>query len=179
MQGESFKQEQRGVAFGMGAAASLAIISLTAALVLSPSNANALPLPDRLKLALTCDLFVVVWLAIAIGNVARLRFFSAQDIAGSAFTEQSQRVRVASAFLQNTLEQVTLAVPVHLALACLVEGTTYVFPVLAALFSLGRLLFWIGYEHGARARAFGFALSFYPSLGALFFAFCSVLWSAA
>jgi hypothetical protein len=156
----------------MAAAALLAIIALSAALALSPSD-TLLPLTDRLKLALTCDLFVVVWLALAVGNVARLRFFSAEDIAGSALTQQSQRVRIASAVLQNTLEQVVLAIPTHLTLACLLEGYSYVFPVLVTLFGLGRLLFWLGYEHGAKARAFGFALTFYPSLGALFVAICS------
>lgn len=174
MQATGFKQEQRGVALGMGAAASVAIIALSAALALSPSD-TLLPLIDRLKLALTCDLFLVVWLAIAIGNVARLRFFSAEDIAGSGLTQQSQRVRIASAVLQNTLEQVVLAIPTHLALACLLEGYSYVFPVLAMLFCLGRLLFWLGYEHGAKARAFGFALTFYPSLGTLLIAICSAV----
>jgi hypothetical protein len=120
MQATGFKQEQRGVALGMAAAALLTIIALSAALALSPSD-MLLPLTDRLKLALRCDLFVVVWLAIAIGNVARLRFFSADDIAGSALTQQSQRVRIASAVLQNTLEQVVLAIPIHLALACLLK----------------------------------------------------------
>jgi hypothetical protein len=174
MQTPGFRHEQRGVAWGMGSAALLAIVSLSAALLLSPADADQLlPLADRLQLALTCDLFVVVWLAIAIGNVARLRFFSEQDIAGIALTEQTQRVRIASAILQNTLEQVALAVPVHLALACLVDGFSYVYPVLAGLFCLGRALFWVGYEHGARARAFGFALTFYPSLAALLIAICA------
>jgi hypothetical protein len=35
---------------------------------------------------------------------------------------------------------------------------------LAALFSLGRLAFWIGYRHGAPWRAFGFAVTFYPTV---------------
>ncbi|MBS9720918.1 MAPEG family protein [Tianweitania sp. BSSL-BM11] len=168
MDGTSFEQEQRGVALGMAVAALVTGVALAAAVILSPDTIT--PLPDRLKLVLTCDLFVVLWLALAIGTVARLRFFSVQDIAGSAFTEQSQQIRVASAFLQNTLEQVTLAVPVHLALACLVGDYDYIFPTLAALFCLGRLLFWIGYKRGARARAFGFALTFYPNLGMLFLA---------
>jgi uncharacterized membrane protein YecN with MAPEG domain len=40
-------------------------------------------------------------------------------------------------------------------------------PLLGGLFCGGRVLFWIGYRHGAVGRAFGFALTFYPSVGAL------------
>jgi uncharacterized protein involved in response to NO len=43
-------------------------------------------------------------------------------------------------------------------------------PVLAALFCAGRLLFWLGYERGAAARAVGFGLTFYPSLAVLIIA---------
>ncbi len=35
----------------------------------------------------------------------------------------------------------------------------------ALLFGLGRLLFLLGYHRGAAARAFGFGLSFYPTVG--------------
>ena len=46
---------------------------------------------------------------------------------------------------------------------------------LAAMFGAGRLLFWWGYVRGAAARAFGFALTFYPSVGALGIAAVSLL----
>jgi hypothetical protein len=35
------------------------------------------------------------------------------------------------------------------------------------LFSAGRLLFWMGYQHGAPRRALGFGLTFYPTIAAL------------
>src|ERR1035441_6700399 len=35
------------------------------------------------------------------------------------------------------------------------------------LFCFGRLIFWIGFRRGPVGRAFGFALTFYPSVGAL------------
>ena len=41
-----------------------------------------------------------------------------------------------------------------------------VLPGLVGLFCVGRASFWLGYRHGAAARAFGFALTFYPSVGA-------------
>jgi uncharacterized membrane protein YecN with MAPEG domain len=38
---------------------------------------------------------------------------------------------------------------------------------LSALFVVGRIAYWIGYPQGAGARAFGFALTFYPTIMAL------------
>ena len=121
------------------------------------------------------DVFVLCWLAATIGNVARLRFFSADDIAGSDSGAASAKVGRARAILQNTLEQVVLAVPVHIALAVLVASSAPLIVALAALFAIGRLLFWIGYAKGAEARAFGFALTFYPSLGGLIIAVLAVV----
>ena len=37
-------------------------------------------------------------------------------------------------------------------------------PAAALLFALGRVLFVAGYASGAAARAFGFALTFYPTV---------------
>jgi hypothetical protein len=42
-----------------------------------------------------------------------------------------------------------------------------VIAALVCLFAAGRLLFWAGYRRGAKGRAFGFALTFYPSALAL------------
>ena len=40
-------------------------------------------------------------------------------------------------------------------------------PLAALAFAIGRVLFFRGYGDGARARALGFALTFYPSLAML------------
>jgi hypothetical protein len=37
-------------------------------------------------------------------------------------------------------------------------------PAAAILFLIGRILFFLGYAEGAASRAFGFALTFYPTL---------------
>lgn len=103
-------------------------------------------------------------------HVARLRFFSADDVAGSDSGIATAEVGRAKALLQNTLEQVVLAVPVHVTLAVLVASSVPLTIALAALFAIGRLLFWIGYAKGARARAFGSALTFYPTLAGLLIA---------
>ena len=39
-------------------------------------------------------------------------------------------------------------------------------PVLAVLFGFGRLAFWIGYLMTPWGRAFGFGLTFYPTVAA-------------
>lgn len=160
-----FKKEQRGVAMAMAAALVTTIVVLSA--VAAAQAADAVPFPDRLQGALRADLLVVAWLAAAIANVARLRFFSADDIAGSSAETASGKVRVASAILQNTFEQAGLAVVAHMIVAATFNRSSALIVALALLFALGRLLFWAGYGKGAKGRAFGFALTFYPSVLAL------------
>jgi hypothetical protein len=161
----AFHREQRQVATGMAAAALVALAAI--GLGLWHGSGPAQPVAERLAMALRLDLFVIVWLLAAIGNVARLRFFSAEDIAGSATTVASGAVRRGNAILQNTLEQAVLAVAVHLGLAAALPHPDVLLVTLVVLFGLGRLLFWLGYARGAAGRAFGFALTFYPSAFAL------------
>lgn len=160
-----FRQEQRGVAFRMVAA--LCVTILVSATCLYRGAAAPTTLAERLIVTTRADVFVLCWLAAAIGNVARLRFFSADDVAGSGSGTATAEVGRANAILQNTLEQVVLAVPIHVALAVLVASSVPLIEALAALFATGRFLFWIGYARGAKSRAFGFALTFYPSLAGL------------
>jgi len=174
---EEFRNAQRRVAIGMATAMGIALVAIAAALYL-PEGAIR-PAGERLAIAARADVFVIVWLAAAIANVARLRFFSPQDMDGSGMSEATDKVRIGNAVLQNTLEQATLAIPVHLALAALLPRPAALIMVLVVLFSIGRALFWIGYRKGAAARAFGFALTFYPSLLSLVLALFLLLtgWS--
>jgi uncharacterized MAPEG superfamily protein len=158
----TFEQEQRGVALRMAAA--LCVTVLVSTTCLYEGAAAPTPLAERLIVTAKADVFVLCWLAATIGNVARLRFFSIEDIAGRGSGSSTAAVGRAKAVLQNTLEQVVLAVPVHVALAILVGSSVPLIVALATLFAIGRLLFWIGYAKGPEARAFGFALTFYPSL---------------
>ncbi len=160
-----FKAEQRSVALAMAGALVASIVIL--GVVAIAWRTDSLPLLSRLQRALRVDLLVVAWLAAAIANVARLRFFSEQDIAGSSAAAASDKVRVAGAILQNTFEQVGLAFATHLIVAATFSSSGAVIVALGCLFAIGRLLFWIGYKHGAKGRAFGFALTFYPNVLAL------------
>lgn len=161
--------EQRGVARGaaMAAAASAAILALAWG-----SGDTWMPRLDdpsaRFALALKLDLAVLLCLAVAIGKVASQRFRSAEDIQGSAATSESGPVRISRSILQNTLEQAALAVPAHLALALTLPPARMAVPVvLVALFVAGRAAFARGYAHGAAGRAFGFGLTYYPTVAAI------------
>jgi len=114
----SFRLVQRGVVISMLAAVLLTAVAF-AAVGRYWVPLNRLATGQRLLIAAKTDLFVVLWLAIAISNVARLRFIAPIDTAGSGSGPGSQEIKIAAAFLQNTLEQVCIAVPAHLALATL------------------------------------------------------------
>jgi uncharacterized membrane protein YecN with MAPEG domain len=159
----TFRREQRGVALAMGAALGISLL----ALALAASAGRDLPALDfarRLQLTLQADSLVIVWLAATIANVARLRFFSEQDIGGSGSPGASDPIRRASAVAQNTLEQAVLAIAVHMLIAATFPKSREVMLTMVGLFAAGRLLFWTGYKRGARARALGFGLTFYPSV---------------
>ena len=161
--------EQRRVLRGMTLSLLVTVLVLGLGSFLAWPLMPVLPhLEDRLAFTLRCDLFIVAWLAAAIAAVARGRFFSEADIRGSGFGSPGPRIAVAAAVLQNTFEQVVLALTLHLALASLLRGREMVLiPLLVALFCGGRLAFWIGYRRGAGSRALGFGLTFYPSVLAL------------
>ena len=161
--------EQRHVARGMATALILTIVVCGAGIAVLGSFVPLLSdTSDRLAFALRADLFVAAMFAASIAAVAKGRFFSTADIAGSALTPPGPRIAVAAAVLQNTLEQSVLAVIVHCALVTLLRGSEVVLiPVLVGLFCVGRCCFAIGYKYGAAGRAFGFGLTFYPTLMAL------------
>ena len=157
---------QKGVLAGMATG-----LAVTAG-VLGLAIATAPALPPHglapLAFALAWDTLVVACLAINIAMIARHRFFTPQDIDGGGLSDGTPRVRLLQAMLQNTLEQAVLAIGVHLAWASVMPaGWQAAIPAAAVLFAIGRILFWRGYASGAPSRAFGFTLTFYPSVGLL------------
>jgi hypothetical protein len=123
---------------------------------------------DRLSLWLACAVLAALWLALAVALLARHRFFSAQDIDGAGLTQASGRAQLLQALVQNTLEQAALAVTAWGAwLFVAPAGPAETVIICAGLFSVGRLLFFLGYAHGAAARSLGFTLTFYPSVALL------------
>jgi hypothetical protein len=118
--------------------------------------------------------FAVKWLLVpgftllaGIGVMAASRFFSSDAIDGTR-TPGSATLEINLRYNQNTLEQAVLVIVAWPLLALyLPTNQLGLIPVLAVLFGFGRAAFWIGYLIAPWARAFGFALTFYPTAGAL------------
>lgn len=153
---------QRGVLSGMGGA--LAIIAAAGALTLWLQPFSSAILEQRLQLLALCALAPAATLAFCIARLANHRFTTPADIDGSGLTTGTAQARTLQALLQNTLEQVALAMPVYPAWVLLAPGRfTGLIATAALLFLLGRILFFRGYAKGAPSRALGFALTFYPT----------------
>ena len=158
--------KQRGVLRGIALAAVLTLVAIPGAAIWHPV---ALVPPDapgaRMAFALKWDILLLLCLLANIGALARHRFFTPEDIDGGGLASGTSKAHVLQCILQNTLEQVVLALPVHLiwAVAMPLDWLASI-PVAALLFFSGRVLFWRGYEQGAPARAAGFGLTFYPSV---------------
>lgn len=105
-------------------------------------------------------------LLVGIGMVANRRFFSTDAMDGTR-TPASTALEINLRYNQNTLEQIALVIIGWPLLALLLPlAQLGLIPVLAVLFGFGRFAFWVGYLIAPWARAFGFALTFYPTVAA-------------
>lgn len=160
---------QTGVARGIGIGLGLTI----AAAILGSYRSSAAVLEARLTTLGIALLVLGLWMAAAIGDVARRRFASTAAIGGRDGVDD--RVDAANAILRNTAEQALLASIAYAALTLISDHARVPVALFAACFTAGRLLFWSGYRDGAEARALGFALTFYPSIAALLMAALAML----
>jgi len=162
----SLSNKQRGVLKGVliGIVSSLAVVLLSASM--NPFNyGETLGTSDRLSVAVASSILPAIFLAFSIGRIAKYRFFSPKDIDGGGLSDGTPQIKVLQALLQNTLEQVLLAVLVYCSWAVIMPSAWLsAVPVAAIAFALGRILFFTGYSNGASSRAIGFTLSFYPSI---------------
>jgi len=158
---------QRGVFKGMVFAV-LTVVSIFSAVywgwaplpVMGDSSA------DRLHILAVALLLPGTTLMISIGRLAKHRFFTPEDIDGSALTQGTATARLLQSLLQNTLEQIALVMVVYFSAAMLLPAHSLaLIPAAALLFTVGRLLFFWGYAGGAPQRAYGFALTFYSTIG--------------
>ena len=169
---------QKGVLAGMGIGAFAAIAILVAGTVFNPlSYAPQLDLGSRVAVAAQACLVLAIVLGVSIARLARHRFLTPEDIDGSSAGEGTRQARILQSLVQNTLEQSLLAAMAYLAWAVLMPAHNLsVVPLAAIAFALGRVLFFAGYGKGARSRATGFALTFYPTLAMLLCVVAFTLW---
>ncbi|HEC00702.1 MAG TPA: MAPEG family protein [Sphingomonadales bacterium] len=123
---------------------------------------------DRLAYVLKSEIYAALMLLFGIMAVAGQRFFSDQAIEGQ--TEGLPKaITINLRYIQNTMEQLVLMIIVHLAYAVTANsGDMKIIPILVSLFIVGRVCFWIGYHQNALSRAFGFAVTFYPTAVMMF-----------
>ncbi len=124
---------------------------------------------DRLAYAAKCEFFAALMLLFGVMAVAGQRFFSDRAIEGQ--TEGLPRaITINLRYIQNTLEQLVLLVITHMAFVATADRDEMkIIPILVSLFIVGRVCFWIGYHQNPLARAFGFAVTFYPTIFMMIF----------
>lgn len=150
--------------------AATAIIALIATgIATNPFGyADDMDLTAKLSVAIQSCAAVVVFLVVSVGRLAGHRFFTPEDIDAGAGMHGTQKAKILQSLLQNTLEQGVIATVLYLTWAVVMPGRWLsVVPLAAIAFSVGRVLFFAGYEKGAAARSLGFALTFYSSVGML------------
>ena len=159
-------QTQIGVARGAASAMLTAIVAFALAITLvSPAWNVGSDLTSRIALASWAVLLPAATLFVCIARLGAHRFFTPADIHGSALTSGTERAKLLQSLLQNTLEQCCLAIPVYVATAILAPASFLpVVPAAAVMFLVGRVSFFAGYAQGAPSRAYGFALTFYPTV---------------
>jgi len=161
--------DQRKVLGGMAAAVAFSAVFFTAvfrltAIDLTPPG--GIETSWRLEYALKCEVFAALCLLAGVAVIANRRFFLPDAIAGG----ETPSIEIDRRYLQNTLEQLVLAIVAHLALVTIVAPESIrAVAILVALFVIGRATFWIGYHRSGPARAFGFATTFYPTVAAYAF----------
>src|SRR3984885_15536042 len=161
--------DQRKVLAGMAAAV---VFSAAFFEVMFHSTAIGLGPPGgiesswRLAYALRWEVVAALCLVAGVAKIANRRFFIAEAIDG----DPAPSIEIDRRYIQNTLEQLVLAIVAHLALVTIVAPESI--PPVAVLvrrFVIGRVTFWIGYHYSGPARAFGFGTTFYPTVAVYVF----------
>ena len=132
----------------------------------------SLPLMDtqeqRLIFTLRCQIFPVLMLLAGIIAVSINRFSrnAINPLAGAESASMSVHLR----YLSNTLEQFVLFFTASLVLSTFLNTYSIkLIPILATLFVLGRIAFWLGYLQNPLNRGFGMVVTFYPTVAILFY----------
>jgi hypothetical protein len=150
-------RDQRLILAGMAVA-----LGITVALFFLPVGHGG---GDALRIACFCLLAPAICVTAGVGFIANQRFLHAEAIDGSRTTPA---IDLAQRYLTNTAEQGLLAGMAWLAFAAAApDRAAAMLPVLAVTFMVARAMFALGYAMPPWARAFGFALTFYPSVAVI------------
>ncbi len=157
--------DQRKVLAGMIAACVFSVAFFVVVFRLTaigPTPPGGIETSWRLAYALKCEVFAALCLLAGVARIANRRFFIPDAIGGGA----EPSIEIDQRYLQNTLEQLVLAIVAHLGLVTIIAPESIrAVAILVMLFVIGRVAFWVGYHRSGPARAFGFATTFYPTVG--------------
>jgi hypothetical protein len=120
-------------------------------------------LGDRIALVIKDAVIAVLPAVLAICIVAAQRLNPSLFV--GRIPKPNSAVDVNNRFILNTVEQFILYFigNAGIALYCRPEEARTLI-ILTALFLTGRVLFWVGYHYNHHVRAFGFGITFYPTL---------------
>lgn len=118
---------------------------------------------DKIALVFKCAAFALVPGILGICIVAAQRLDP--NLMVGRMAKPNSSLDINTRFILNTFEQFT-AYLVAIAVVALYSPAeeARALPILTMLFVLGRMLFWVGYHKNPYLRAFGFGLTFYPTV---------------
>ena len=120
-------------------------------------------LGDRIALVIKDAVIAILPAVLAICIVAAQRLDPTMFV--GRVPKPNSAVDINNRFILNTVEQFILYFigNAGLALYCPPEEARTLI-ILTALFLMGRVLFWVGYHYNPYMRAFGFGITFYPTV---------------
>lgn len=120
---------------------------------------------ERFAFLMRVMMFVALPLLLGIISIAFQRLDPRNVIGQKLRTDTPADIN--KRFVANTIEQIILFFIVQSAMIYYAPAHEAIATVLlAALFIVGRLVFWVGYHRDKFTRALGFGITFYPIVGA-------------
>ncbi|HZJ11744.1 MAG TPA: MAPEG family protein [Methyloceanibacter sp.] len=118
---------------------------------------------DRLALVVKDAVIAILPAVLAICIIAAQRLNPSMFV--GRIPKPNSAVDINNRFILNTVEQFILYFigNAGIALYCPPEEARTLI-ILTALFLMGRVLFWVGYHYNPYMRAFGFGITFYPTV---------------
>lgn len=121
--------------------------------------------PDRFAFLMRTMVFVTLPLLFGIIAIAFQRLDPRNVIGQKLRTDTPADIN--KRYVANTIEQLLLFFFVHAALIYYMPKEEAISLILlASLFIVGRMIFWVGYHRDKFTRALGFGITFYPIVGA-------------